>query len=78
MEINMTFFNDIFWYIGLIIFIMGGSILSLAVILYLTKMITNIFSEQKLFIEFAQWRMNKKKQDEIKLRFPNIQREDDK
>ena len=77
MDINKEIIDTVYWIIGCIIFWLGALAIFTFIINTMLNIILKHFTDQKLFIEFAQWRINKKKQDEIKLRFPNIQREDD-
>jgi len=73
----MEFLNQVCLYTGRIIFLMGGLFLITFCIWGCLKMIIMYGRDQKLMIEFAQWTVNKKKQEKIKQIFPNIQRKDD-
>ena len=68
----MIYLDALCWLIGFLIICLGGIVVFVFVSSVLINMILRQTKEHKLFIEFAQWRMNKWKQENIKLKFPNI------
>lgn len=68
----MIYLDALCWMIGFLILCLGGVVVFVFVSSVLINMILSKTKEHKLFIEFAQWRMNKWKQENIKLKFPNI------